>query len=198
MKALEFVDTKKANNSILDNLPPADKKYVYRVDSELIPDFEKNLKTYYHNKDFTLSGRTDFPESTGSIKGVYTHNLLFTALYATGSSEGSDKKTRYVAKYAPGKPTVWFDRNDVENLKNNKAWLTIFDGSNFVKLPSGEYFSSSPGKPLKQIEIDNPFQYITKQGWQIKIVNDLKPILNLIRKLASSNNAIKFGAEGMQ
>jgi len=196
MKALEFVSTIKANNSVLDDLPPADKKYVYRVDSELIPNFEKNLKTYYHNKDFTLSGRKDFPESIGSIKGVYTHNLLFTALYATGSSEGSDKKTRYVAKYAPGKPTVWFDKNDYENLKNNKAWLTVFDGSKFVKLPSGEYFSDNPGHPLKQIRINDPFEYIRNRGWKIIMVNNLKAVLNNLKKLAN-NHKIKFGAEGM-
>lgn len=196
MKALEFVNTA-PKNSKLDRLPPADKKFVYRIDSELIKNFEDSLKTYYHNDDFTISGRDDFPESTGSIKGVYTHNRLFTALYATGGSEGSRQKTRYVAQYSPGKPTVWFDSDDIDRIKKNKSWLTVFNGNNFVKLPSGEYFSDHPGKPIKQIEINNPLPYIKDRGWQIKIVNNLKPILDKLKKLAKNNN-IKYGAEGIK
>ena len=170
-------------------------RYVYRIDSKKISDFEKNMKTYYHNKDFTVSGRDDFEGSVGKIKGIYAKDKLFTALYATGASSGP-KKTRYVAVYGPGDPTVWFDRKDVSKLKNNRAYLTAFDAKNFKKLPSGEFFSSNPGKPVKQQEISDPFRYIKQQGWTIKIVDNLEKVLKNVQAMADQKK-IQYGAEGM-
>ena len=171
-------------------------KYVYRIDSEHIKDFEKSLKTYYHNKDFTISGRKDFEDSVDEIKGVYAADLLFTALYSTGSSEG-DHKTRYVAIYGPGQPVVYFSNKDRDRIKNNISWLTVFDADNFFKLPSGEYFSEKPGAPVKQFKITDPFAYIKKRGWRIEFVEDLKQILKLVVKKSKINQNLKFGAEGM-
>lgn len=171
-------------------------KYVYRIDSEHIKDFEKSLKTYYHNKDFTISGRKDFEDSVDEIKGVYAADLLFTALYSTGSSEG-DHKTRYVAIYGPGQPIVYFSNKDRDRIKNNISWLTVFDADNFFKLPSGEYFSKNPGAPVKQFKITDPFAYIKKRGWRIKFVEDLKQILKQVVKKSKTNQDLKFGAEGM-
>ena len=179
-------------------------KYVYRIDSEHISDFGQDLKTYYHNKDFTVSGRSDFKGSVGKIQGVYASDLLFTALYATGSSEGP-KRTRYVAIYGPGQPIVYFDRKDVPRIRKNRAWLTVFDAKNFRKLPSGEYFSENPGKPVQQKEITDPFQYMRDRGWEFRIVDNLDAELKKIKKLhddqikkgVPENQQIRFGAEGM-
>ena len=170
-------------------------RYVYRIDSTKIPDFEQNMKTYYHNKDFTVSGRDDFEGSVGQLTGIYAKDRLFTALYATGASSGP-KKTRYVAVYGPGDPTVWFDRKDVPKQKTNKAYLTVFDAKNFKQLPSGEFFSSNPGKPVKQQVITDPFRYIRQQGWTIKIVDNLEKVLKKVQSMADQKK-IQYGAEGM-
>ena len=169
--------------------------YVYRIDSEHIPDFESDLKTYYHNKDFSVSGRSDFKGSVGAVKGVYAADKLFTALYATGTSEGG-KRTRYVAIYGPSTPTVYFDRKDISSLKNNQSYLTVFDAKNFRKLPSGEYFSENPGKPIKQVKITDPFSYIKSQGWRIRLVDDLEKVLKQVQNLAKQHK-IRYGAEGL-
>lgn len=179
-------------------------RYVYRVDSEQIHDFEPDLKTYYHNKDFSVSGRSDFKGSVGKSQGVYAGDLSFTALYATGSSDGPNK-TRYMAIYGPGQPTAYFDKKDVARIRKNHSWLTAFNASNFRKLPSGEYFSEHPGKPVKQIAITDPFQYMRDRGWEFKFVDNLEAELAKAKKLHAKqikqgvpeNQQIRFGAEGL-
>jgi hypothetical protein len=166
---------------------------VTRIDSRPIGDFSKNMQTYYHTDDYSSSGQynkdTPVPkEYTGKMTGVYAGTPLFTALYATGNAH----QTRYVAKYSPGQPIVYFDRKDVPRLKSNHAYLTVFDAANFKKLPTGEYFSNNPGKPIKQTSIADPFGYIESQGWQIEYSDDLAAELKRLQ-----DEGVKFGSEGM-
>ena len=170
-------------------------QFVYRIDSKRIPDFSKDMKTYYHNADYTMSGRTWFPQAKGKSQGVYAQDRLFTALYATGGSSGRSP-TRYVATYNTQPPTVYFNRADADRLKNNRSYLTVFDARNFRRLPSGEWFSDDPGRPVQQKLITDPFQYIQDTGWRVEIVDDLRPVLKRIQDLAKTKN-IKYGAEGM-
>jgi hypothetical protein len=165
---------------------------VYRVDKTKIPNFEKNLKTYYHNDDWSMSG-SKWEGATGSAKGLYAHpDKLFVALYAAGTPETN----RYVATYNTSPPMVYFDKKDVPKFKNTKSYLTAFDASTFKKVPSGEAFSDTPGKPVHQIEITDPFKFIKQQGWDIKLVDDLPAKLKEIQKIAKQKD-IKVGAEGM-
>ena len=165
---------------------------VYRVDKTKIPNFDKNLKTYYHNDDWSMSG-SEWEGATGSAKGLYAHpDKLFVALYAAGTPETN----RYVATYNTSPPMVYFDKKDVPKFKNTKSYLTAFDASTFKKVPSGEVFSDMPGKPVHQIEITDPFKFIKQQGWGIKLVDDLPAKLKEIKKIAKEKN-IKYGAEGM-
>ena len=165
---------------------------VYRVDKTKIPNFEKNLKTYYHNDDWSMSG-SEWEGATGSAKGLYAHpDKLFVALYAAGTPETN----RYIATYNTSPPMVYFDKKDVPKFKNTKSYLTAFDASTFKKVPSGEVFSDMPGKPVHQIEITDPFKFIKQQGWGIKLVDDLPAKLKEIKKIAKEKN-IKYGAEGM-
>jgi predicted nucleotidyltransferase len=165
---------------------------VYRVDKTKIPNFEKNLKTYYHNDDWSMSG-SEWEGATGSAKGLYAHpDKLFVALYAAGTPETN----RYVATYNTSPPMVYFDKKDVPEFKNTKSYLTAFDASTFKKVPSGEAFSDTPGKPVHQIEITDPFKFIKQQGWDIKLVDDLPAKLKEIQKIAKQKD-IKVGAEGM-
>ena len=172
-----------------DNKPQT----VTRVDSHLIKDFAADMQTYYHTDDWSESGQ--FPDGatipkrfTKKVQGVYAGDPTFTALYATGNSE----ETRYVAKYGPGQPIVWFDKKDLPSMRDKKSYLTVFDASNFKKVPSGEYFSSDPGKPIEQQQITDPLQYIKNQGWVIRVTDDLPAVLN---KLKAQD--FRYGAEGM-
>ena len=167
---------------------------VTRIDSHPIGDFAANMQTYYHTDDWRESGQ--FPKGatipkrfSGQSQGVYAGDPTFTALYATGSS----KETRYVAKYGPGQPIVWFDKKDLSRIHRKKTYLTTFNANNFKKVPSGEYFSNNPGEPVEQKPITDPFQYITDQGWVIRTTDNLPAVL---KKLQKEKDA-QFGSEGM-
>ena len=177
-----------------ENITESAGQYVTRIDDHPIENFGSNMQTYYHTKDWRESGQ--FPKGatipkkfTGQAQGVYAGDPTFTALYATGSS----KETRYVAKYGPGQPIVWFDKKDLPRIRGKKTYLTTFDASNFKKVPSGEYFSSNPGTPVKQEPITDPFQYITNQGWVIRTTDDLPKVL---KQLQAEKNT-QYGSEGM-
>ena len=169
---------------------------VTRIDPRRIRDFSAKMNTYRHTDDWSQSGVDTGDDSywknknlkTNTTKGVFAGDPLFTALYATGSSA----ETRYVAKYGPGQPTVWFDKNDIPKLKNKQSYLTVFDAGNFEKKPSGEYFSSNPGRPIKQERITDPFAYIKKQGWKIQQTDDLPAVLEHLKA-----QGIQPGTEGM-
>ena len=167
---------------------------VTRIDDHPIEDFAANMQTYYHTDDWSESGQ--FPKGanipkrfTGQSQGVYAGDPTFTALYATGSS----KETRYVAKYGPGQPVVWFDKKDLSRIRGKQTYLTVFNADNFKRVPSGEYFSSNPGEPVKQEKITDPFQYITDQGWVIRVTDNLPAVL---KKLQKEKDA-QYGSEGM-
>jgi D-alanyl-D-alanine carboxypeptidase/Mannosyl-glycoprotein endo-beta-N-acetylglucosaminidase len=171
-------------------------KLVYRVDSgKRITNYSKNMNTYYHNDDFTESG-SYWEGATGSFQGVYAHpKLQHVALYATGSS----KTTRYVAVYNSEPPVVYFDEKDTQKLKSNKSILSAFDvkNGNWREVPSGEYISEDPGKPVWQKQIKDPIAFIEDQGWQVEFVDDLSAKLGEVQARAKGTN-LKFGAEGVQ
>jgi len=176
-----------------ENITESAGQYVTRIDDHPIEDFSANMQTYYHTDDWSESGQ--FPKGatipkrfTGQSQGVYAGDPTFTALYATGSS----KETRYVAKYGPGQPIVWFDKKDLPRIRGKKTYLTVFNASNFKKVPSGEYFSSNPGKPVKQQPIADPFQYITDQGWVIRVTDNLPAVLKQLKA-----EKARYGSEGM-
>jgi GNAT superfamily N-acetyltransferase len=167
-------------------------KLVYRIDQTKITDFEKNMRTYHHNDDWTQSG-SKWPGATGSAKGIFAHpSKRFIALYAAGNSDAN----RFVATYDTSPPTVYFDKKDVPKFENTKSYLTAFDANNFKIVPSGEAFSEHPGKPVSQEEIHDPFKFIQQQGWTIESVDDLTAKFKQIQT-AAKEKGIKYGAEGM-
>ena len=155
---------------------------VTRIDSQPIADFGSNMQTYHHTQDWSVSGQfhggDKIPKKFSSqAQGVFAGTPLFTALYATGNSN----ETSYVAKYGPGKPTVWFDKKDLSRIKGKTTYLTVFNAKDFKKTPSGEYFSSKPSKPIKQTPITDALGYITNQGWTIKYTDDLPTVLKQLK-----------------
>ena len=176
-------------------------KVVYRVDSKPIEDFS-NLNPYKHTDDWSQSGLDTGDDSYWKEKNITpkTSRGLFafgdkkrTALYATGNAN----QTRYVEYTENGKSYVFFDKKDVPILSKRKTYLTTFDAKNFKQVPSGEFFSTNPGKPVKQETITDPFAYIRQQGWNIVEVDDLKAVLKDAIQKKEEGKILRYGAEGM-
>lgn len=174
---------------------------VTRIDSKPIKDFATNLKAYKHTDDWSQSGVDTGDDSywekknlkVNTTKGLYAGDPHRTALYATGNAY----ETRYVEFKLNGQPIVYFDKKDLPKIRSRKTYLTVFDASNFKKLPTGEYFSENPGEPLEQTVIKDPFQYIADQGWVIRITDDLKKVLKQVEIMHKSGKISHYGTEGM-
>lgn len=174
---------------------------VTRIDSKPITDFASNLNTYKHTDDWSQSGLDTGDDSywtkrnikPNTSKGLFAGDPHRTALYATGNAN----ETRYVEYTENGQPVVYFDEKDLPAIRARKTYLSIFDASDFRKLPSGEWFSEHPSKPIKQIPINDPFKYIESQGWKIRITNDLNKVLKKVQQLQKVGKIDHYGAEGM-
>ena len=176
-------------------------QYVTRIDSTPITDFASNLKAYKHTDDWSQSGVDTGDDSywkknnlkTNTTKGLFAGDPKRTALYATGNAH----QTRYIEFTQDGQPIVYFDKKDIPTFRNRKTYLSVFDAKNFRKLPTGEYFSENPGAPLKQVEITDPFGYITNQGWMIRVTDDLNKVLKQVKQMHQKGQIAQYGAEGM-
>lgn len=174
---------------------------VTRIDSKPITDFASNLNTYKHTDDWSQSGLDMGDDSYWSkrnikpntSKGLFAGDPHRTALYATGNAN----ETQYVEYTENGQPVVYFDKKDLPAIRGRKTYLSVFDASDFRKLPSGEWFSERPSKPIKQIPINDPFKYIESQGWKIRITNDLNKVLKKVQQLQKVGKIDHYGAEGM-
>ena len=190
---------------IFDKIPASngltEGKTVTRIDSKQISDFGSNLKTYKHTDDWTQSGIDNGDDSywtkrginPKSTKGLYAGDPHRTALYATGNAN----ETRYVEYEENGQPVVYFDKKDLPAIRSRKTYLTVFDAGNFKHLPTGEYFSDNPGKPIEQKPIGDPFKYIASQGWQIRITDNLEKVFKQIQAKHKAGKIGHYGAEGM-
>lgn len=174
---------------------------VTRIDSTPITDFASNLKAYKHTDDWSQSGIDTGDDSywknknlkTNTTKGLFAGDPKRTALYATGNAH----ETRYVEFTQNGQPVVYFDKKDLPAMRSRKTFLTVFDASNFKKLPTGEWFSENPGKPIKQTPIGDPFKYIADQGWIVRITDNLDKVFKQVQSMHKSGKIAQYGAEGM-
>ena len=174
---------------------------VTRIDSKPITDFGSSLKAYKHTDDWSQSGVDTGDDSywknknlkTNTTKGLFAGDPKRTALYATGNAH----ETRYVEFTQDGQPVVYFDRKDLPAIRSRKTYLTVFDASDFKKLPTGEYFSERPGKPIEQKPIGDPFKYIADQGWIVRVTDDLPKIFKQVQKMHKAGKIPHYGAEGM-
>lgn len=178
-----------------------DQNIVTRIDSKPIKDFATNLKAYKHTDDWSQSGIDTGDDSywkkknlkVNTTKGLYAGDPQRTALYATGNAH----ETRYVEFKLDGQPIVYFDKKDLPKIRSRKTYLSVFDASNFKKLPTGEYFSDNPGEPLKQTEIKDPFQYIASQGWIIRTTDNIEKVFDQVKNMHKAGKIPHYGAEGM-
>jgi hypothetical protein len=162
----------------------------YRIDKEKITDFAQDMKSYYHNSDFTKSGTfqnepipSDFNlQSKGLFAG---ENLKDIIPYAV------PRNTSWILAHKDSKrPTLYLLKKDQKEIKNYKPWLTKFDDKNFKKLQSGELFTQKPNSPVRQEKIRNSINFI-KQWMNIQFVDDLDYVANYL----NSEN-IPFDSEG--
>jgi hypothetical protein len=174
---------------------------VTRIDSNPITDFGPSLKAYKHTDDWSQSGVDTGDDSywknknlkTNTTKGLFAGDPKRTALYATGNAH----ETRYVEFTQDGQPIVYFDRKDLPAMRSRKTYLTVFDASDFRQLPTGEWFSENPGKPIKQVPIGDPFKYIASQGWIVRVTDNLDKVFNQVKNMHKAGKIAQYGAEGM-
>jgi len=174
---------------------------VTRIDSKPITDFGSSLKAYKHTDDWSQSGVDTGDDSywknknlkTNTTKGLFAGDPKRTALYATGNAH----ETRYVEFTQNGQPIVYFDRKDLPAMRSRKTYLTVFDASDFRQLPTGEWFSENPSKPIKQVPIGDPFKYIADQGWIVRITDDLDKVFKQVKNMHKAGKIAQYGAEGM-
>ena len=174
---------------------------VTRIDSKPITDFASSLKAYKHTDDWSQSGVDTGDDSywknknlkTNTTKGLFAGDPKRTALYATGNAH----ETRYVEFTQDGQPIVYFDRKDLPAMRSRKTYLTVFDANDFRQLPTGEWFSENPSKPIKQGPIGDPFKYIASQGWIVRVTDDLDKVFKQVKKMHKAGKIAQYGAEGM-
>ena len=184
-----------------ENINESAGQYVTRIDSSEIKDFDSNMPTYYHTKDWSQSGQfapgSKIPKKfSGKVQGTFAGDPHRTALYATGNAG----ETRFVEiTDLKGQSYVYFDQKDLPKIRARKTYLTVFPADNFkaTNPNTGEYFSSNPGKPVKQEPITDPFQYITSQGWIVRTTDDLNKVLAQAKQLHKQNKIKSYGGEGM-
>jgi hypothetical protein len=82
-------------------------------------------------------------------------------------------------------------------MRSRKTYLTVFDASDFRQLPTGEWFSENPGKPIKQVPIGDPFKYIASQGWIVRVTDDLDKVFKQVKNMHKAGKIAQYGAEGM-
>ena len=170
-------------------------KYVTRVDMTLRTDFMSGMKTYYGTDDWHESGLEKKDNFTQEMKGLYAGEPHRTALYASGNAS----KTRFLELNDPktGQPVVYFDKKDIPRIRNTKTYVSVFDASRFKKLPTGEYFSENPGKPLKQEEITDPFKYMTNNGWVVRVTDDIQKEFKKAQQLHKAGKIDHYGGENL-
>lgn len=153
-------------------------KYVYRIDSKKITNFGKKLNKYRHTPNWKISqiksknndnwwNKQDLNYETS--QGLFAGSLKYVAPYATGNAG----QTCFITYQNNGKDYVVFDQRQREEYKNRQTYLSVFDAKDFQKTASNEYFSANPGKPIEQIPINDPFEFIRKQGLRIKFVPNI-------------------------
>ena len=174
---------------------------VTRIDSKPITDFGSSLKAYKHTDDWSQSGVDTGDDSywknknlkTNTTKGLFAGDPRRTALYATGNAH----ETRYVEFTQNGQPIVYFDQKDLPAMRSRKTYLTVFDANDFKQLPTGEWFSENPGKPIKQVPIGDPFKYIASQGWIVRVTDNLDKVFKQVKNMHKAGKIAQYGAEGM-
>jgi hypothetical protein len=162
---------------------------VYRIDSDRVDDFSKNLRTYYHNRDWTHSGTFQDPRSVPDgyqqAKGLFGDTLRNVVPYAV------PRNTPWILHYLRKRPTLVFNEKDKQAIASHRPHLSTFPDQQFSRLPSGEMFSTNPGTPTHQEPIRKPLNFI-KRWYDVEFVPDLKTVKRHFKR-----QGVLFDSEGL-
>ena len=164
-----------------------DDKYVYRLDDKRIKDFNKEMKTYGHNSDWTnsyaKSAEEKLKKNYSETSGLFAGKIEKVAPYA------APRGLQFLKYRLEQKYYIVFNKEDEKKIKNHKTYLTQFDKKDFIELKESEQFfyikkneNEKEIKPISQKKINNPIKFMKKQGYEILFVDDLKQEIEGIKK----------------
>lgn len=166
----------------------------FRIDSQKIDDFSKNLQNYYASPDESSSGKF----TNDKLPSEFKHwKPLGKGLFAGKEKEdvipyALPRDLSWIKAYVdPKRPTLFINKNDKHLLSNYNPTLSYFDSNKFKTLKSGELFSKLPELPERQEKIRNVISFI-KQWMNVYFVDDL-----IQTKKDLTRKKIDFDSEGI-
>lgn len=156
---------------------------VYRVDSTRIDDFDKGKRSYAVLKGGGGSGpydpATDKEPSWLKDQEYDLRRGLFATDYKRVLAYLIPRDVswiRYGINDTDGKPVLYLNTRDRRKINSYRPYLSSFDSSDFEKLgtgdAAGEYFSSSPPKPIDTKRINTVLNTL-RRYYDVRFVPDL-------------------------
>lgn len=177
---------KKLKHLIYINESNEDDKYVYRLDDKRIKDFNKKMKTYGHNSDWTnsyaISAESELKKDYSEATGLFAGRKKTVAPYAAPRGLQFLKYRLELEQ----KDYIVFNKEDEEKIKKHKTYLTEFDKEDFIELKKSNQFfyikkNEEKIKPISQKKINNPIQFMKDQGYEIVFVENLEEEIKRIK-----------------
>jgi hypothetical protein len=176
---------KELKDLICINESNEDNKYVYRLDDKRIIDFNKKMKTYHHNSNWTnsysISAKSKSEKDYSKATGLFAGTKKMVAPYA------APRGLQFLKYRLKTKDYIVFNKEDEEKINNHETYLTKFDKKKFIELTqSNQFFYFKKDKEKIELEsqeiINNPIKFMESQGYEIVFVNDLKKEIERIKK----------------
>lgn len=175
---------KKLKHLIYINESNEDDKYVYRLDDKRIKDFNKKMKTYGHNSDWTnsyaISANSELKKDYSEAIGLFAGRKKMVAPYA------APRGLQFLKYRLRQEYYIVFNEEDEQKIKKHKTYLTEFDKKDFIELKKSNQFfyikkNKEQIKPISQEKIDNPIQFMKDQEYEIVFVKNLKEEIERIK-----------------
>ena len=167
---------------------------VFRIDPEK-RDFSLQPRHYFITPDGqsgSVPTKDTIPDWGKNLKGV-TKTGLYAGKYHDILSYLIPRELPWILVPTTPKKTLYVRDIDVKKIQEYHPWISSFDQNKFQALSrdgQGEFFSEMPPKPIKQIQIKNPYKILNKEF-------NLIPVKDIVAKndeLKSKN--IGFDSEG--
>ena len=167
---------------------------IFRIDPEQ-RDFSQQLRHYFITPDGqsgSVPTKDTIPDWGKNLKGVIKTGL-YAGKYHDILSYLVPRELPWILVPTTPKKTLYVRDIDVKKIQEYRPWISSFDQNKFQSLSrdgQAEFFSEMPPKPIKQIQIKNPYKIINKEF-------NLIPVKDIVAKndeLKSKN--IGFDSEG--
>jgi hypothetical protein len=177
---------KELKDLIYINESNEDDEYVYRFDDKKIKDFNKKIKSYYHNSDWTnsyaISAKSKLEEGYSKAIGLFAGRKKIIAPYA------APRGLQFLKYSLEGKDYIIFNEKDENIINNHQTYLTKFDKKDFIELiKSNQFFYNKKNeqpeiKYISQEIINDPIKFMEDQGYKVNFVDDLKKEIERIKE----------------